>query len=98
MIASTLAGGPPGEIAEPSNIGSREGQKMRTFGHTYLNYQFYWKFVCAFTRWIPSNQFMNVKMEFDPYSMTLERFGVVGIEKKCYWGMVGVKWLTPLEI
>merc|ERR1711935_21187 len=66
MIASTLAGGPPGEIAEPSTTGAREGHKTRTFGITYMNYQFYWKFVCSFTKWIPSDQFLATKMEFDP--------------------------------
>ena len=79
IIGNMFAGGPPGEIAEPSTKGAREGHKTRTFGHTYLNYQFYWKFVCSFTRWIPSDQFLGANMEFDPYSMTLERFGVVGI-------------------
>ena len=98
MILMTLAGGPPGEIAEPGHTGAREGMKMTTIGHTYMNYRFYWKYVCSFTKWIPTNQFLNADMEFDPYSMTLERFGVVGIEKKCFWGLVGAKWLTPLKI
>ena len=30
--------------------------------------------------------------------MTLERFGFIGMDKKCFWGMVGVDWLTPLKI
>lgn len=30
--------------------------------------------------------------------MTLERFGFIGTDKKCYWGMVGVKWVTPLKV
>jgi hypothetical protein len=30
--------------------------------------------------------------------MTLERFGFIGMDKKCFWGMIGVEWLTPLKI
>ena len=30
--------------------------------------------------------------------MTLERFGFIGTDKKCFWGMVGVKWITPLKV
>jgi len=30
--------------------------------------------------------------------MTLERFGFIGTERKCFWGMIGVEWLTPLKI
>lgn len=30
--------------------------------------------------------------------MTLERFGFIGMDKKCFWGMVGVDWLTPLKV
>jgi hypothetical protein len=30
--------------------------------------------------------------------MTLERFGFIGMEMKCFWGMIGVEWITPLKI
>jgi len=30
--------------------------------------------------------------------MTLERFGFIGMNKKCFWGMVGVDWITPLKV
>ena len=30
--------------------------------------------------------------------MTLERFGFIGMNKKCFWGMIGVDWVTPLKV
>ena len=70
-----------------------------TNGWTYKNYQYFWKFVCAFTKWIPTNQFLSAGANtWDPETMTLERFGFIGTEKKCFWGMVGVKWITPLKV
>ena len=41
---------------------------------------------------------MYAGKNYDPKTMTLERFGFIGMEKKCFWGMVGVEWLTPLKV
>ena len=41
---------------------------------------------------------MHAGKAYDPTTMTLERFGFIGTDKKCFWGMVGVEWLTPLKI
>lgn len=41
---------------------------------------------------------MNAGKAYDAKSMTLERFGFIGMDKKCFWGMVGVEWITPLKI
>lgn len=41
---------------------------------------------------------MYAGRNYDPKSMTLERFGFIGMEKKCFWGMVGVEWITPLKV
>jgi len=35
---------------------------------------------------------------YNAEEMTLERFGFIGTDKKCFWGMVGVKWITPLKV
>ena len=99
LVTTALAGAPPGEIAEPSPNGAKEGGTTTTNGHTYKNYQYFWKYVCAFTKWIPTNQFLfSSSQTYDPATMTLERFGFIGTDKKCFWGMVGVKWLTPLKV
>ena len=79
-----------------------ENDTQMTRGHT-INYQYFWKYACAFTKWIPTNQFLNAAAtgngpEFNAATMTLERFGFIGTNKKCYWGMVGVKWVTPLKV
>jgi hypothetical protein len=50
------------------------------------------------TKWIPTNQFLNAGHEYKDDTMTLERFGFIGTDKKCFWGMVGVKWITPLKV
>ena len=60
LVTTALAGAPPGEINEPVvNADTVEGALTTTNGHTYRNYQYFWKFVCAFTKWVPTNQFLN---------------------------------------
>ena len=99
LVTSALAGAPPGEINEPKvDAATKEGALTTTNGYTYKNYQYFWKFVCAFTKWIPTNQFLNAGHEYKEDTMTLERFGFIGTDKKCFWGMVGVKWITPLKV
>ena len=41
---------------------------------------------------------MHAGKDYDAKTMTLERFGFIGMDKKCFWGMVGVEWLTPLKV
>ena len=100
LVASAIAGQAPGEINEPTpGNGDKEGDSKTTWGITYKNYQYFWKFTCAFTKWVPTNQFMYAEdTVYDPTKMTLERFGFIGMDKRCFWGMVGVKWLQPLKI
>lgn len=75
----------------------KENDKQTTEGLT-RNYKFYWEYACAFTKWVPSNQFMHAGKNYDAKTMTLERFGFIGMNKKCFWGMVGVDWVTPLRV
>ena len=64
-----------------------------------VNYSYYWQYVCAFTKWIPTNQFLHAKKVYrNDGSMTLERFGFIGTNRECFWGMTGVKWVTPLKV
>ena len=100
LISSALAGAPPGEIAEPVHANTdTEDAEQTTQGHT-RNYSFHWKYACAFTKWTPTNQFIqnaaNGGRTYDAGTMTLERFGFIGENKKCYWSMIGVDWVTPL--
>ena len=65
-----------------------------------------WKWQCAFTRWTPSNQYLEKhKMSGDGHTymesnkkITLSRFGFIGWDEKCYWGLFGVMWVKPLPI
>lgn len=57
-----------------------------------------WKRACAFTKWVPSNQFMYANLDYNPATMTLERFGFIGMDKKCFWGAIGVLWKRPLAV
>lgn len=98
LVVSALAGAPPGIINEPKHSANdQEWAKQVTTGKT-RNYKFHWKYACAFTKWVPSNQFMNAGQNYDAASMTLERFGFIGMNKKCFWGMIGVEWITPLKV
>ena len=99
LLTTALAGAPEGEIIEPKALATtKEGELTTTNGRDYTNYQYFWKFVCAFTKWVPTNQFLFAGKKYDESIMTLERFGFIGTEKKCFWGMVGVKWITPLKV
>lgn len=84
-----------------ANNAYREGLYYNTTRQD--NDQFYtymWKYQCAFTRWTPSNQFLHEHRKYDWKSkdITLARFGFVGWDKKCYWGLFGVQWVKPLPI
>lgn len=62
-----------------------------------------WRHACAFTKWIPSNQWLhehpaNPLDEASFGAIELSRFGLVGRDKRCYWGLVGVLWKRPLPI
>merc|ERR550514_245600 len=105
LMSTALAGAPPGEINEPTGLGAENEEKF-TQGKT-KNYQFRWKYACAFTKWTPTNQWMHdqeVKgaqglfTNFKATDMTLERFGFIGTDRKCYWGMTAVFWVTPLKV
>ena len=37
-------------------------------------------------------------LDYDNSTMTLERFGFIGMEKKCFWGSIGVLWKRPLPV
>ena len=81
LVASALAGQAPGEINEPDHKKGKEGDATTTWGHTHKTYQYFWKYTCAFTKWVPTNQFMYAEDEvYDPKSMTLERFGFIGMD------------------
>lgn len=41
---------------------------------------------------------MFANMVYDPSTMTLERFGLIGTDRKCYWGCIGVLWKRPLPV
>ena len=98
LISSAMAGAKPGVIQEPKHKkADKEKDTQITVGKT-KNYKFYWSYACAFTKWIPSNQFLHANKVYDSNTMTLERFGFIGSDKKCFWGMVGVKWITPLKV
>ena len=30
--------------------------------------------------------------------LALDRFGLVGYNKTCFWGLIGIQWVTPLPV
>ena len=67
-------------------------------GEEAQHYLYMWKHACAFTKWVPSNQFMYANIDYNPDTMTLERFGFIGMDKRCFWGSIGVLWKRPLPV
>lgn len=59
QLVTTALKGEPGEINVPTEKGST-GAKTTTTGKT-VNYTYYWQYVCAFTKWVPTNQFLHAK-------------------------------------
>jgi len=63
-----------------------------------------WRKACAFSKWVPTNQYMKahqadiVLKKIDWKSMDLSRFGFIGSDKICYWGLIAVMWITPLPV
>merc|ERR1711908_81781 len=60
LVTQALAGAPPGEIAEPiiNTANDKENDVQVTRGKT-VNYEYFWKYACAFTKWTPSNQWLH---------------------------------------
>ena len=65
-------------------------------------YTYMWEWQCAYTKWTPTNQYLDKHMHTVDYvndkSITLSRFGFVGWDMKCYWGLFGVQWVKPLPV
>ena len=58
LITTALSGLAPYEINEPTGLAKSEGETKITSGKA-PNYKFYWKNACAFTKWVPTNQFLH---------------------------------------
>lgn len=59
----------------------KEGMEKLGVPSRAPNYKMDWKYVCAFTKWTPSNQFLHSGGKYDDKSMTLARFGFIGSAK-----------------
>ena len=77
---------------------TRTQQRNEKTGEEAQHYLYMWKHACAFTKWVPSNQFMYSGLDYNPQEMTLERFGFIGMDKRCFWGSIGVLWKRPLPV
>jgi cell division septation protein DedD len=72
--------------------------KNEPTGEEAQNYLYMWKHACAYLKWVPSNQFMYSGIDYNEESMTLERFGFIGMDKRCFWGSIGIIWKRPLPV
>ena len=77
---------------------TRKAERNEATGEEAQHYLYMWKHACAYTKWVPSNQFMYSNLDYDESTMTLERFGFIGMEKRCFWGSIGVLWKRPLPV
>lgn len=99
---------PAGEKGSAMNLTMSNGMKREGMYHNTTRndgdqaYTYMWKWQCAFTKWTPSNQYYVEKPTTDftaaNSEITLERFGFIGHDKKCYWGLFGVMWIKPLPV
>lgn len=95
----------------PFQIGGENG--IHTITGEYQNttrqskeqsYTYMWRKACAFSKWVPTNQYLHaheadaLANKIDWKSMDLSRFGFIGSEKICYWGLIAVLWVTPLPV
>lgn len=72
-----------------------EGKDMLT-GQQAQEFLYMWKNGCTYTKWVPSNQFVYSGLDYNENTMTLERFGFIGMDKECYFGSIGMLWKFPL--
>ena len=77
---------------------TRTQLKNEETGEEAQHYLYMWKHACAFTKWVPSNQFMYGNIDYNAETMTLERFGFIGMNKRCFWGSIGLLWKRPLPV
>lgn len=77
---------------------TRKQERDEATGEEAQHYLYMWKHACAYTKWVPSNQFMYSNLDYDATTMTLERFGFIGMDKRCFWGAIGVLWKRPLPV
>ena len=77
---------------------TRQVGRNEATGEEAQHYLYMWKHACAFTKWVPSNQFMYANLDYNEATMTLERFGFIGMDKRCFWGSIGVLWKRPLPV
>ena len=99
LVIQAIKGTDPRVIPKPRGLsktdGSLIGQRTTT---SNLGYTYHWQWVCEYMTWTPTNQFIFDHRTFDPKTMTLHRFGMIGWNKDCFWGMTGVMWIQPLQV
>ena len=99
LVIQAIKGTSPRMIPKPRGLsktnGALQGKRTTT---SNLGYTYHWQWVCEFMTWTPTNQFIFDHRTFDPKTMTLHRFGMIGWNKDCYWGMTGVMWIQPLQV
>merc|ERR550514_2495654 len=99
LIVNAVKGTEPRVIPKPRGLSKTDAaligntQKTSNLGYTY-----HWQWVCEYMTWTPTNQFIFDHRTFDPKTMTLHRFGMIGWNKDCFWGMTGVMWIQPLQV
>ena len=60
-------------------------------------YTYMWKHACAFSKWVPTNQLL-ASGETNWANKDFSRFGFVGMNPVCYWGLIAVLWQKPLPV
>ena len=99
LVIQAIKGTDPRVIPKPSLLSKVDGALIgKRTTTSNLGYTYHWQWVCEYMTWTPTNQFIFDHRTFDPKTMTLHRFGMIGWNKDCFWGMTGVMWIQPLQV
>ena len=99
LVIQAIKGTDPRVIPKPRGLSKTDGSLIGTRTTTSnLGYTYHWQWVCEYMTWTPTNQFIFDHRTFDPKTMTLHRFGMIGWNKDCFHGMTGVMWIQPLQV
>jgi acetylglutamate synthase len=89
----------------------QQGENLIHESGSYINttrvtkdqsYLYMWKRSCTFSKWTPTNQFLHKNQgrqsAINWKELDLSRFGFIGSDKQCFWGLISVHWHKPLPV
>ena len=60
------------------------------------HYVYMWQVACSYQRYSPTNQFLYAGLKRK--DLDFSRFGLIGYDKDCFFGLIGVMWRQPVPV